>query len=188
MIEEIEREDIYEYLEHFGVRGMHWGQRKSSSATPSPGFKNRSAGQKAAIIGVAAASGLAGAYVTRHTKTPIRAIGIGSAAAAGGNAAALLIDQHGKKKVDAPKSKEKNIKAPKQSNKEKRVAQKVKTREEGQKRAESLFNAALNNPNGVVLLNGRQVVTTEEFINHLATGGVMDINSTQVYARREDAS
>jgi hypothetical protein len=37
MIDEIESEDIYGFLEHHGVRGMRWGVRKarSSGSTPS---------------------------------------------------------------------------------------------------------------------------------------------------------
>jgi hypothetical protein len=37
VIDEIESEDIYGFLEHHGVRGMRWGVRKarSSSSTPS---------------------------------------------------------------------------------------------------------------------------------------------------------
>lgn len=182
MIEEIEKEEIYDLLEHFGVRGMHWGVR-TKGATPSPGFSKRSAGQKAAIIGVAAASGAAGAFVTRYMKTPIKALGIGSFAAAGGNSAALLIDQHGKKKVDAPPSKTKNLpKPPKQTKAQKQAA----SHEEGRKKAASLLNDAVNNPDGVVLLNGRQIVTTKEFVDHMVNGGIVDINSTQVYRREKE--
>jgi hypothetical protein len=183
MIEEIEREEIYDFLEQSGVRGMHWGVRKASDTTPSPGFKNRTTKQKATIIGTAAVMGLAGAMVSKYAPTPIKALSIGSFAAAGGASAALIIDQHGKNKVDAPKSKIKNPpKPPKQTKAEKKVA----SRAEGQKRATDLFNAAAENPDRLVLLNGRQIVTGKEFIDHMVNGGVMDVNTTMVYDRREE--
>jgi hypothetical protein len=46
MIDEIEDEDIYAFLEHYGVRGMHWGQRKARSSSGKSAKKPRTAAEK----------------------------------------------------------------------------------------------------------------------------------------------
>jgi hypothetical protein len=53
----IEDEDIYDFLEHRGVKGMHWGVRKSRSSSSKAAKKPKTAAEKKLrnqrILGVA---------------------------------------------------------------------------------------------------------------------------------------
>ena len=64
MIDEIESEDIYDFLEHHGVKGMSWGVRKARTSRAKTTKKPRTPEQKklrnqrilgAAMIGVGGA-------------------------------------------------------------------------------------------------------------------------------------
>lgn len=73
-------QEIEDFLEHYGVKGMQWGVRKSRSGRTK--FSNRSKGQKAVIIGVGAGSALLGAnFVGGMTLSPPLAIAAGAGSA-----------------------------------------------------------------------------------------------------------
>jgi hypothetical protein len=98
MIDEIENEDIYGFLEHHGVRGMHWGVRKARSSNGKAPKKPKTPAQK----------------IERNRKI----LGAAMIAAGGALAVKLVLDQHKTMKArDAAKiyNAKKNI----------RVAQKV---------------------------------------------------------------
>jgi len=98
-------EHVYDFLEHRGVKGMHWGVRKSNGDKPS-------------------------------SKKPSR--------------------------------------------QEKREA-KTAARE---KKVNDLVSTSLKEPTALILLNGRHLITGEEFVNHMTNGGLMDVRLTRVYARQ----
>jgi len=84
-------------LEHFGVKGMHWGVVKNKSRS---GVK-RTGKQKAAIVGVGVASYLLGSSVAGSiTKSgPLSLAAGGAAAALGVRATRNIIDAHRDTKV-----------------------------------------------------------------------------------------
>lgn len=55
------QEDVY--LEHFGVKGMHWGSRKARTSEPRKGFSGK---QKAAIGAAGVVAVTAGALAINH--------------------------------------------------------------------------------------------------------------------------
>jgi hypothetical protein len=75
--------------------------------------------------------------------------------------------------------------SPKQSRKERRAQAKAQVLKNREDKASSLVSLALKNQNNVLInLNGRVVVTGKEFVNHMSSGGLLDVRSSQVFAVR----
>lgn len=56
----------------------------------------------------------------------------------------------------------------------------------GIKKAEELVSfAAANRNNSLVMLNGRQIVTGEEFVNHMVSGGYLNVKTSSIYAVKD---
>lgn len=87
------------YLDHSGVKGMHWGVRKA----PRGDFKSRSKKQKAGLVlGGVAGWTAAGAITSRlfGTRMPISQLAIGGATAVlGVRAARHVMDSKGDTKI-----------------------------------------------------------------------------------------
>lgn len=54
-----------------------------------------------------------------------------------------------------------------------------------QQKAQNILASSLKEPTSLVLLNGRQVITGKEFVQHMSNGGLMDVRTTRVYARQQ---
>lgn len=72
-------------------------------------------------------------------------------------------------------------KTKKPSRKERRAAKQAAT----QKKVEDLVKSSLRDRTQLVLLNGQQVVTGEEFVQHMSNGGYMNARTTRLYARQQ---
>ncbi|MET0785500.1 MAG: hypothetical protein ABWY25_02185 [Paenisporosarcina sp.] len=109
-----EEEKTDEFLEHFGVKGQRWGQRKEkrrtkinarkeSLAKADADFKARPIGQKAALA--AATVGAAWALSTRMAvrgRSPLTTVLVGTAAGvAGYQATRHILDSNGSISVSA---------------------------------------------------------------------------------------
>lgn len=68
---------------------------------------------------------------------------------------------------------------------ERRAAAKQAKQEETAKKVADLMNAALKQPTSLIQLNGRQVITGKQFIDHMVNGGLLNINTSRVFARQE---
>lgn len=82
-----------------------------------------------------------------------------------------------------------NAGSTKPSRKERKQAEKERVRSEREaafnahiEKARGLVQQSLKDPDTLVLLNGRQIVTGREFVQHMTNGGLMDVNTTRVYA------
>ena len=57
-----------------------------------------------------------------------------------------------------------------------------------QKKADDILKAAMKDsedkPRTLVALDGRLVITGQQFVDHMARGGVMDISRTEIFATR----
>jgi len=87
--------EVYDFLEHRGVKGMRWGVRKARGDRTA--FSERSKKQKAAILGVGTVAGLAGVKLImgKTLSLPLSAIGGAAAATAGVALTKKMLDKHG---------------------------------------------------------------------------------------------
>lgn len=97
-------------LEHFGVRGMHWGIRSDHSKSVSKGtkraardekWKSRTTKQKVAIGSAAFGLGflLSNAVMGRTMSAPLTIVAGAGGALAGAKIAGNIIDKRGNKKI-----------------------------------------------------------------------------------------
>lgn len=56
---------------------------------------------------------------------------------------------------------------------------------ENQKKANDLLRTALKDSNTLILLNKHHIVTGKEFVDHLSNGGLLDVNTSRVYAKQK---
>jgi hypothetical protein len=94
------------YLEHFGKKGMKWGVRKAKVKEEKKSFGERSGKQKAVILG---AGGVAGLLAARFVSGKTMSLPATIIAGAGASTAGILItekllDKHGSRKLEKPKS------------------------------------------------------------------------------------
>lgn len=163
----IDDEEIEEFLEHHGVKGMHWGVRSAQKQTAikerNQNVQNLSRGSKSKIIGISAAATLGSwALTNKLSGIPIVNIvgGVIGGTLAGRAATNHYLKKHGQTKA-AKIPKQKPLK--------------------GQAKANALLDQALQKPNSRFILNGTQTVTGKQFVDFLVNGGLLDINTTNVY-------
>lgn len=105
-------DDVNDFLEHVGVRGMHWGHRKAQiQTTPQTTYqttrstqpkKPRTKKQKVALVGAGVAGGILGMMVAGRGSMgslPITVLGTGAGGAGGYALAKHVIDKNSKIKV-----------------------------------------------------------------------------------------
>lgn len=56
--------------------------------------------------------------------------------------------------------------------------------EANQKLAKSFIETGLKEPETLILVNGQTVATGREFIDYMGRGGLLDVKTTRVYARK----
>ena len=93
---------VYEFLEHHGVKGMRWGKRKARSESErKKTFSERSGKQKAAIVGAGVAAGLVGVnlLMRRNFNVPFTMVAAAGASVGGMALAEKMMDRHGNRKL-----------------------------------------------------------------------------------------
>jgi len=70
-------------------------------------------------------------------------------------------------------------------NKPKKLSRRKARRAVAQKKAEDLINTALKDPDVIINLNGRILVTGKEFVNHMANGGLLNVKTSRIYAQQD---
>lgn len=101
-------EEIDDFLEHFGVRGMRWGVRRAQNHTSfNKTFKTRPLGQKVGITYAGGGAAFATAVLaSRLGVRPIISIAGGTGVGIlTQHAVANILDKHGDKKASSIKKK-----------------------------------------------------------------------------------
>lgn len=103
----IDEEDVLDYLEHFGVRGMRWGVRRAQRYSPPKRFKDRSVQQRLGIgvVGLGTSFAVSKFLSKKTMNLPVSAIAGFASGIAAEHVAQRLLDKHGKKKVSTIRNK-----------------------------------------------------------------------------------
>lgn len=68
----------------------------------------------------------------------------------------------------------------------KKLSRKQKRFLANQEKAKSFMDTALKDPNVLIALNGHVIVTGKEFTDHMASGGLLNVKMTRIYAQQEN--
>jgi hypothetical protein len=74
----------------------------------------------------------------------------------------------------------------KPNRKERRQEKRLAKNAAQEKKVNDIIKTSLKQPTRtLVLLNGQQVVTGKEFVDHMTAGGRMNVKTTRIYARQQ---
>lgn len=97
-----------------------------------------------------------------------------------------FIAHHGKKGMRwGIRNKQNPSESPKVSRQVRKAQERQAQFQKNQAKAADFLNTALKDPQVLIKLNGRTVVTGKEFTDHLIAGGLLDVNTTSIYAQQK---
>lgn len=153
---------VTEFLDHHGVKGQKWGIR--NDRTTKSGNYRLTTKQR---VGVGAAAVLG---------TPVLGAATYAILKSNGNTRLAAAKTHGSKKkterVLSERGSTSRTSAQKQLNAH-------------QDHLGSIYTTAKKDPNALIQLNGRQIVTGKEFTDHVENGGLVSPSNTRIYAQQE---